>query len=194
MPPADAARWNARYRSGPHAATDGPRPFLVEAAQAGLLPATGLALDAAMGPGWNAGLLLARGLRVVGVDIAEVAVRQARARLPALMAVVADLTRFDAPPATFDVILNFYYLDRNLWPAYRRWLRPGGVLVFETLTEAMRQVRPGINPAHLLAPGELRAAFADWDVAVYREGWQPGRHGGRRAAASLVARRPAPGP
>ena len=67
-------------------------------------------------------------------------------------------------------------------------LRPGGVLIFETLTRDTLQTRPDYNPAYLLAPEELRRAFADWDTLFYREGWiDVGGHW-PRAVASLVAR------
>lgn len=50
-----------------------------------------------MGLGANVGWLLAHGLRVIGVDISEVAVRQALVRHPGLQAVIADLTAFTWP-------------------------------------------------------------------------------------------------
>lgn len=189
MPLDDALRWNARYQDPAAHWPASPRPLLREVAH--LLPTAGLALDVAMGLGGNAALLLERGLRVVGIDISLVAVRRAKARLPALGAVVLDLTRFTLPPETFDVILNFYYLNPDLWPQYRRALKPGGVLVFETMTRAMLAVRPDLDPGHLLEPGELRAAFCDWDVLVDFEGWRSGRAAQRKAVAQLVARRPA---
>jgi len=187
----DAARWDARYRDGARPTFTRPRAFLVEAAP--LLPPGGLALDVAMGLGGNAAFLLRRGFRVVGVDISGVALRQAKARLPRLMTVQADLRAFPLPAETFDLILNFYYLQHDLWPAFRRALKPGGVLVFETLTQANRTRWPDLNPDHLLQRGELRAAFADWEVLRYREGWFGQDCGRPRAVAGLVARKPAYG-
>lgn len=188
MPAADATRWNQRYSSEERSSFERPRPFLV--ANANLLPVSGLALDAAMGLGGNAGFLLERGLKVVGVDIAEIAVRIAKMQNPRLMAVIADLTAFALPPEKFDVIVNFYYLQRNLLPAYIYALKPGGILVLETLTREMAALRPDIAPKYLLDPGELRAAFTGkLEILVYREGWvnRRGRH--PRAVASLVGRK-----
>jgi tellurite methyltransferase len=181
--PDAAARWNERYRRQPDGRADPPpQPWLLE--QQGWLPRGGRALDVAMGLGGSAGWLLGRGLSVFGVDISEVAVRRAKARWPGLLAFVADLETLVLPAAAFDVILNFYYLDRALWPQYRRALRPGGVLFFETFTAG----QPGMNPAYLMAPGELRAAFAGWRVLTYSEGSMS--HAGEepRFVASLVAR------
>ena len=187
MPATDAARWNQRYRAQTHFAA--PRPFLLE--QAGWLPARGWALDLAMGLGGNAAFLLVRGLRVVGVDIAQVAVHRAKRRWPQLMAVIADLYEFELPTARFDVITSFYFLQRDLWPPMQRALRPGGILIMETLTQEQRTVQADIDPQYLLHPGELRDAFVGLETLIYREGWVAGNRGHRRAVASLVARAPA---
>jgi len=184
----DAERWNERYLQDERSATIArPRPFLVENAH--FLPQGGLALDVAMGLGGNAGFLLGRGLRVLGVDVSWVAVRRAAGQHPGLLAVVADLNHFHLPVETFDVILNFYYLQRDLWSAYQRLLRPGGTLIIETLTMDMLRLRPDTDPKYLLQPGELRQAFASWEVLVYREGWVDSRRGQPQAVAGLVARK-----
>jgi hypothetical protein len=94
------------------------------------------------------------------------------------------------PVAIFDVILNFYYLQRELWSEYRRWLRPGGLLFFETMTIQMLASQPEIDPVFLLEAGELAEAFSRWEILVYREGWQPSRQGHPRAVASMIARLP----
>jgi tellurite methyltransferase len=142
-----------------------------------------------MGRGGNAAFLMERGLHVIGVDISSVAVRSAKQRLPKLMAIIADLTHFYIPDASFDLISNFYYLQRDLWPAYYQALHPGGVLVMETLTKEMLQRQPEIDPRYLLEPGELKEAFSGWEILVYQEGWSASSTGHSRAVASLVARR-----
>jgi tellurite methyltransferase len=106
------------------------------------------------------------------------------------MAVVADLTRFSLPDERFDVIVNFYYLQRDLWGTYRRALRAGGILVIETLMQEMHEIRPDIDPQYLLSPGELKAAFIDWQILAYREGWVETETRHPKAVASLIASRP----
>lgn len=188
MPHEAAERWNERYQNNPRYSFAQPRPFILENAH--LLPRQGIALEVAMGLGGNASLLISLGLRVIGVDISSVAVQRAKERLPELMAVIADLTRFNLPGSYFAVISNFFYLERSLWPDFRRALRPGGILIIETLTQEMRTTHPEIDPAFLLAPGELRAAFSDYEILVYREGLAEDGLGASRATAGLVAHKP----
>lgn len=189
MPRNDALRWDARYTQDERFSTyTQPRHFLVE--QSRWLPESGLALDVAMGLGGNAGFLMERGLRVVGVDISWVALSQAKRRLPDLMAFQADLPRINLANGVFDVIIDFYYLQRDLWTSFRRWLRPGGILVFETLTREMLEIQPETDPDYLLEKGELYNAFKDMEILVYREVEVISRGGHPCAVASLVARQP----
>lgn len=185
----DAVRWNARYRQERYSTFEEPRSFLTE--HAAYLPDHGLALDVAMGLGGNARFLLKHGLRVVGMDISRVALQHAKSNLPQLMAVLTDLPNFYLAPSKFDVILNFYFLERELWPKYKRALKPGGILFFETLTQEMQKIHPEIDPHYLLKPRELCRAFDDLEILVYREGWYESDHNHPRAVASLIARVPA---
>ena len=185
MPLSDARKWNQRYQEEKFKSFERPRPFLVENAR--YLPTGGLALDMAMGLGGNAGFLIERGLRVIGLDISSVAVSNAKSRYPELMAAVVDLTCVHLPPNTFDVIINFYYLQRDLWPVYSRSLRQGGVLIFESLTLKMLEQSADIDPEYLLAPGELQQGFRDLKVLDYREDWLVDDKGHSKAVASLVA-------
>ena len=168
-------------------------PFLVD--HANLLPATGMALDIAMGLGGNAGFLLQHGMHVVGVDISRVAVSRAKKKLPSLMGVIADLDHFVILPNKFDVILNFLYLQRDLWLPAVHGLRQGGLLFIECLTEEMLTVRPEINPRYLLKPAELQNSFIDGpagrelEILYYFEGWSSSDCAHRKAVASLIARR-----
>jgi len=193
MPIEAASRWNTRYHDEARCSFERPRSLLLEFAH--LLPSRGIALDLAMGLGGNAGFLLQRGLHVLGVDISQLAVYIAKARLPNLMAVIADLESFYIPLCTFDVIINFLYLQRDLWKTMVHALKPNGILFIETLTEDMHPIHPEINPDFLLKTNELHNVFAQaemrsWiDILVYREGWQESSKSHPRSVASLVARR-----
>jgi tellurite methyltransferase len=192
MPNSDADRWNSRYQAGADSASDLPCQLLVD--HANLLPTHGLALDIAMGLGRNSGFLIKRGMHVIGVDISSVAVIRAKRDFPPLMPVIADLEHFSIPPNKFDVILNIFYLQRDLWLPIQQGLKPGGLLFMECLMDEMLSVHPDIDPIYLLKPGELRRAFinspraVNLDILYYYEGWNSSANAHRRATAALIAR------
>lgn len=171
----------------------GPASLLLEAQH--LLPKGGKALDIAMGSGPNAIYLATLGFQVTGIDLSAEAVALCRQRAAeqgvAVDAIVADLERTPLPRETYDLIVNFYYLQRDLAPQIIAALRPSGVLLFETYTlDQLRLDYGPRNPDFLLRPGELRQMFSGLEELFYREGIiVEGR--GPKAVASLVARKPA---
>lgn len=190
MPHPDALLWNARYAADDFQFRQEPRPLLTS--RLNLLPETGLALDVACGTSPTGIFLAAHGWQVIGLDVAETALRHAQARarkeaLPVSLAVV-DLTNVHLPAARFDIILNFYFLERLLWRAYQKALKPGGLLFFETF---LWHPEVEEHPEYYLQPDELRQAFAGWDILHYDEINRP-RHNehGTRRIAQLVARKP----
>lgn len=185
----DRARWDARYREeGPCAR----QPSSLITGLDELLPRRGRALDVAGGAGRHAVWLARRGLDVTLVDVSPVGVdlaRQAAAAAGvALDARALDLEREPLPPGPWDVIVDFHYLQRSLFPAFAAALAPGGLLVFVQPTRSNLERHPRPGPAHLLDDGELARIAAGLPLEVVRldEGWlEEGRH-----EARLVARRP----
>jgi hypothetical protein len=88
------------------------------------------------------------------------------------------------------VVVNCYYLQRDLISEINKALRVGGVVVFETYTTEHLQFRPDFNPDFLLRPGELLQLFPDFATLVYREGVlaDPATQG-NKGVASLIARK-----
>jgi tellurite methyltransferase len=193
MPAEDAVRWNSRYREDARNKFDPPRSLLVD--HSTIIPTSGLALDIAMGLGGNTNFLLNHGLRVIGVDISYVALSKVKRKLPNLMAVVADLQRFSIPNSRFDVIIDFLYLQRDLWLPMTRGLKLGGVIFIECLTVDMLSIHPEIDQGFLLKAGELKKSFFSGepqkflDILYYNEGWKNIDKSHPRAVASLIARR-----
>jgi tellurite methyltransferase len=187
----DAQLWNARYLAEKeHYLLK--QPFSIVRSFADQIPPGGLALEAAAGVACSGIFLARRGLRVIAMDISMTGLQlaQQRAReqgLPLSLAVM-DMNDPWLPSCRFDVILNFYYLSRALFESYRRALKPGGWLFFETFVQDTH--RRG-NPAHTLEPGELCSAFQDWEILHWAETWRkqgsdPHSH---RKIAQLVARK-----
>jgi SAM-dependent methyltransferase len=187
----DAQRWDARYRAElPDWLDRGPHQLLLD--HSSLLPDRGLALDAAAGVGRDSLYLARRGLRVIALDISRVALQAAaqaarHENLP-LYPVVYDLASPWFPPDRFDLILNFHFLERGAFPVYSRALKPGGLILIETFA---RTADDPTGVAYYLEPGELSAAFADFEHILYEEtGLPPGRRHPARGLARLVARKP----
>jgi hypothetical protein len=193
MPSEDAVRWNSRYLEDIRNEFDPPRALLVDHSK--IIPTSGLALDIAMGLGSNANFLINHGLSVIGVDISMVALRKVKRKLPNLMAVVADLSRFQIPPEKFDVIISFLYLQRDLWLPMTQGLKMGGIMFIECLTEEMLSIHADIDPVFLLKTGELQQVIFSGETGryleclFYDEGWQSSAKSKPRAVASLIAQR-----
>lgn len=186
-------RWNERrLQSDFEPFPDAPADWLVE--HAALLGRGGRALDIACGDGRNALYLARLGFEVDAVDISDVAIDALRAtapeRAPSVHPRVVDLEREPLPVGEYDVVLNFNYLQRDLFGALERALRPGGWLVFETMGRAhIDELGKRINPIYVLHDNELLRAFPGLRVRRYREG-VVARACGPRGVASLLAQRP----
>lgn len=176
-------KWNRLYAQGRRSRL---HPTLLQ-----YLPwvPVGRALEIACGTGENALYLAQQGFHVDALDISEVALRraqrQARARGLQVHFIVCDAATFAYPPETYDLVLNFYFLERRIFPAIARTLNPGGWLIFETFNWRHRQVRPKANPEYLLRPGELWQAFTGFGFHILTHQEEDNR-------TTLVARKPVP--
>lgn len=179
---ADRTRWNAKYRQGGMPAE--PAPIVREFC--GLAPGK-TALDIAAGNGRNALFLAGRGFRVDAVDIADAGLELFGGRRRGIRRICADLDTFDLPRGRYDLILNILFLNRRLFPQIVEGLKPGGVLIFESLLETPgREGGEEGRREYYLRANELLHAFLELEIRYYREATSGGRRGGK-ALASLVA-------
>jgi SAM-dependent methyltransferase len=173
--------WDEHYSDPAHIDFT-PAPLLVEAAE---LLRPGRALDLACGVGRNALFLASLGWQVTAVDRSAVGIRLLRERATGLNldARVADLEAggFAIEPGAYDLICDFYYLQRDLFPAIREGVRPGGVFA-----GAIHLFEEGREAQYVLRPGELRQEFHGWKILFYSESPEPGA---RRPKARIMARR-----
>jgi tellurite methyltransferase len=183
------ARWDARYAAGDRRHDVEPLPLLASWVQA---QPPGRALDVAAGLGRHTLVLARYGWTVDAVDISFEGLRILKERAMqaglAVNLVVTDLNRLSLRPASYDLIVQTFFLDRRLFPRLRRWVRPGGHLYVETHLRG-----PGAPARHryALEAGELERRFAEWEILVSDEGVRT--EGGREiATARLLARRPRP--
>jgi tellurite methyltransferase len=186
--------WDERYRQGENSSEEA-NPLLVAAVQDEM---PGRALDLACGAGRNSLFLATNGWQVTAVDNSVVALdllrRRAAKKGLRINAVEADLERneYRIEPDACDLICDFHYLQRDLFPAVRRGIRYGGLFVATIhLAQPQPDLKP-MNPAFLLRPGELKEYFKDWRIEHYWEGRREDGAGGfKRATAEIIARRPA---
>lgn len=183
----DRTAWDKTYNRKDYVFGKEPELFLVK--HVDKLP-KGRALDIAMGEGRHAVYLAKKGFQVEGVDISSVGLRKAQ-KLAAengvkIKTVNADLNKYKIKPDTYSVIMNFFYLQRSLFPEIIAGLKKGGVVVFSTNT-----VEHLKNPAgkdfereSLLEVGELKKAFSELEILVYSE-----TNDGKNAVASMIARK-----
>lgn len=183
----DRTAWDKTYNRKDYVYGKEPAAFLAKYVDQ--LP-KGLALDIATGEGRHAVYLAKKGFQVEGVDISSVGLRKAQ-KLAAengvkIKAINADLTKYRIAPNKYSVILNFYYLQRSLFPQIVAGLKKGGVLVFETNTTEQLKNPNGkdFEREFLLEPGELKNAFSELEIIHYSE-----TNDGKSALASLVARK-----
>ncbi|TVM03878.1 MAG: SAM-dependent methyltransferase [Candidatus Brocadia sp. WS118] len=184
----DKMFWDKKYGTEAYIFGKEPVEFLRE--HIGLLP-RGKVLDIAMGEGRNAVFLAKHGFEVDGCDISEAAIKKARelARESnvAIHAFVADLETYQLPKDTYDVIICFYYLQRDLVPQMKAALKPGGVIIYETYTieNWERGFEGPKNKDYLLQSNELLHLFKDLKILYYRELVL----NNKKAIASLIAKK-----
>ena len=144
-----------------------------------------------MGEGRNTVYLAKKGFISEGVDISAVGLHKAQGLAKqnhvTITTVNADLNHYKIRPNGYAVILNFYYLQRSLFPQIKAGLKHGGIVVFETYTrdQLKNPGNLGWEKEFLLEPGELKRAFSNFEILYYSE-----TNDGKSAIASLIARRP----
>lgn len=187
----EKSSWNEKYSEGSHTSLE-PDPFLVAAYEEFLSAASpGLALDVAGGVGRHSIWLAQRGWRVKLVDISEVGVKQARENAKqtgtasSIITEVRDLnTRQDLGREQYDLVVVFFFLQRELFPALAAAIKPGGFLFYKTYTTEQKNFAgcPS-HPMFLLEPNELLHAFSSLRVLHYHETVH------EKGVAELVARK-----
>jgi len=185
----DQKRWDKRFRGKEFAFGKEANLFLRRHIR--LLP-KGKALDIAAGEGRNAVFLAQHGFDVDAVDISEMGLRKAR-KLAKEMGVkihtvLVDINTYQIGKSQYDLIANFYFLNRRLISGIKKGLKKEGRVIFETYLLEQRTLGTG-GPKHakyFLKPNELLRLFQDFRILFHREGIF--KEGGRRKAiASLIA-------
>lgn len=184
--------WDASYHDGPAPWDVGPQPAIVRVADGGGL--TGTVLDAGCGSGENALYIASLGLPVLGFDVAETALAQARAKAAErgidAEFVTADALRLERLGRRFDSVVDsglFHTFDAEERPAYTASLasvtEPGATVHVLCFSDQ----GPDTGP-HPVSQDDLRSAFGTgWHVvAIEPERVHTRFHGENGAPAWLA--------
>jgi len=160
--------WDERYASGKYCSAE-PHKLLIEIADQLKKPAK--ALDLACGIGRNAIYLAEKGWHVTAVDRSsvgiEIAKQRAAEKAVEIDFLVADLEKgeFTIEDGAYDLICDFYYLQRDLFPTMKTGVRTGGIIV-STIHIYGDAEEAG---EFTLKEGELREFFRDFEILHYHE-------------------------
>ena len=183
----DKEKWNAKYGSSSRQVEREPSRWLAD--HADLLDGRGKALDIAMGEGRNTLFAASLGYEAWGIDISDIGISRAeslaRENKLTIHTQIADLDDFRIDEDAYDLIICFYFLDRQLFKSIHKGLRPSGILVYETFTVDHLKYS-GLKREWVLEKNELREAFSELNVLDYQEADEPENE---KAYASLVARK-----
>lgn len=171
----DRIKWNQRFESEESYLGQKASPFLAREIDVilGLAPGK-RALDIACGEGRNSVFLARHGFSVTALDISDVGLEKG-VRRAGQEGVTIDFQRVDLEEYrftdTFDLIINFNFLLRDLIPRSVAALAAGGLLIIDTIMESAQLLAAHRNPAFFLGHGELRQICENLpgEILIYEE-------------------------
>jgi tellurite methyltransferase len=138
-----------------------------------LLPNQGEALDLACGLGANALFLAQHNLQTHAWDVSSVAIdklnQSAKSLKLKIKTEVRDVVTQPPNENSFDVIVISHFLERQIMPNIISALRDGGLLFYQTFTQARVDDTGPRCKKYRLAKNELLNLCEGLDVIVYRE-------------------------
>ena len=151
-----------------------PRPSVWFAWHAAVIKPGYRVLDLACGTGRHAIAAAELGAQVVAVDVDTAKLDRARSMAERARLTVdwvqADLRNYPLPVRAFDIVMMFYYLDRQRTGDILGAVRPGGFFLFETFLNVQRQYGWGPkSDDHLLKHGELLELVDPLEILLERE-------------------------
>lgn len=181
--------WDARYAHGKYSSAE-PHKLLIDLAEK---LKTGKALDLACGTGRHAVFLAEKGWRVAAVDNSAVGIEIARQRANEKAVEidfrVADLEKgeFQIEENAYDLICDFYYLQRDLFAAMKKGVKANGIII-----STIHIYGEGEDAGRfLLREGELKDFFGDFEILHYHETPQADTDAGEhhRRTAEIIAQK-----
>jgi len=190
----DQVKWNNKYLQKDLSSKLKPSGWLVQHEDVLRSASPGKALDIACGGGRNSIYLAEIGFEVQAIDISDVAIdwltNQVNKRQLAITPVRTNLEQFVPPENSYDVIINFNYLQRSLFPSIIKALKPGGLLFFQTMNvDHIDKLGFEIDRNFLLEKGELLQVFSNLEVLAHTEEIVKYSNGKKRGISSFLGRK-----
>lgn len=168
------SKWDQRYSKRNYIYGKQPAKFLAE--NFDYIPEESTVLDMGMGEGRNAVFLATKGHKVTGIDISSVAIKKARKLAKEnkvkIKTIVGTLTKYKIAPESFDAVICFYYVDKELNKKITSWIKPGGILIYEAhTTEQLKNMKNSKNENrnYYLKPQELLKMFPGFTILKFEE-------------------------
>lgn len=142
-----------------------------------LLP-IGKALDVAMGKGRNSIFLASHGFEVTGLERDEESIRickdeadKAGVKIDARHVDLEDLESYQIEGSAYDVVICFYYLQRNLFSPIKDAIKPQGIIIYETflIDQHLKTGHPK-RREYCFEHNELLKFFPEFRILYYHEG------------------------
>lgn len=166
----DRVRWDAIYRETANFPYPDPDPLLFQYTPPIMgLEKTFRALDLACGLGQNGLWLAEQGYVVDLMDISRTALTRAQEQAAERGVRTVNFMQIDIDELTletnaFDIVCVIRFLRRELFPALRATVKPGGRIIYETFNVRCAALAPDAPRDFLLGQGELAGYFGDWRI------------------------------
>lgn len=180
---------NKRYREGFYSGAIEPHFLLTKFWP--IIPGRYVA-DIAMGNGRDATFLSEKGFFVTGLESSIEAINITKKTMVQkgfhVYSILGDARKLPYQKSTFDCILVFYFLEREILNEIRDLLKKGGIFIYETFLKRQNQIDRPRNLDYLLDDGELIGYFKGFEILFYEEIIE-NAGGKRRAIARAVGRK-----
>lgn len=147
-------------------------------------------LDLSLGDGHNAVFMAKRGHKVTVLEIDSNKIRKAKLLAKEFgvkfKEFKGDLENYNFPENSFDAIMVFQNLSEKYHRKIMRWLRPGGIFVYEGLTSRQKLRDPNMTVKNLIKPHNLLNLFKRFQVLKYQEPLHLEKY-----SASIILKKPA---
>lgn len=202
--------WDKRYGESGYAYGTHPNQFLAEQQQH-LSPGM-QALTVGDGEGRNGVWLSSQGLNVLSVDLSQVGLQKAQSlasqRQVKLETQCVDLTTWDWPVATYDVVVSIYVhfapdVRARMHHSMLKSLKPGGLIILEAFNSGQLKYQAEHDsggpkkPEMLYSPELLKEDFAGGNILEHTEAItmleEGAYHEGKASVIRLVLQKDAKG-